>query len=103
LQGLIILFRLGEQVFSRIRNGREVALVAAGLWFVAPHVMAHSMNGLETGLYHLAVLVTLHYYLVMTSYAEQPLSGDKESPFGVLLGVTFLARNDAVFFIAAVG
>ena len=99
--GAYYLFRLGEQVFSKIRNGRLVALVAAGLWFVAPHVMAHSMNGLETGLYHLAVLVSLHYYLLMTSDAERPLSVRQRIALGVLLGVTFLARNDAVFFIAA--
>jgi hypothetical protein len=99
--GAYYLFRLGDRLFSRTRKGRELAMLAAGLWFVAPHVMAHSMNGLETGLYHLAVLMTLHFYLSMTADAQQSLVFRKRVFLGVLLGVTFLARNDAVFFIAA--
>lgn len=94
-------YLLGLKIFSGLRHGRVLALVAAALWFVAPRITAHTMNGLETGLYYLAITATWNYYLGIAARDERGLSGAQRLMFGLLLGVTFLARNDAVFFIAA--
>lgn len=94
-------YALGLKLFSGLRHGRALALVAAMLWFVAPRITAHSMNGLETGLYYLAITATWNYYLGVSARAEDGLSWAQRLLFGGMLGLTFLARNDAVFFIAA--
>jgi hypothetical protein len=94
-------YQLGLKVFSGLRHGRVLALVAAALWFVAPRITAHSMNGLETGLYYLAITATWNYYLGIAARDEAGFSWAQRLLFGLLLGLTFLARNDAVFFIAA--
>jgi hypothetical protein len=93
------LYRVAARVLGHVRHGRELAATIAALWFAAPRVIAQSMNGLETGLYLLAIAFTLDYYLKTTSNERAPLSGGRRLMLGVLLGVTFLARNDAVFFI----
>lgn len=95
-----LLALVGRQVFSELPYGKALAYVAAALWFTAPLMTRHSMNGLETGLYHAAILLALHCYL--TRFCGNTLPGwSMRLWLGVLLGVAFLARNDAVFFIAA--
>ncbi len=94
-------YQLALKVFGELRHGRTLALVAAALWFVAPRITAHSMNGLETGLYYLAITATWNYYLGVVGRADARFSWGQRLIFGGLLGLTFLARNDAVFFIAA--
>ena len=79
----------------------SLAWLAAASWFAAPHIIRHSMNGLETGLYWLMMLMTLNYWLDITRPGAQPVNLNRRLALGVLLGFTFLARNDAVFFIAA--
>lgn len=82
------------------RAAQWIAVPVAVLWFIAPHIVRHGMNGLETGLYHLAVLAAVVYYLGIVA-GGQPLVWRQRLALGFLLGVAFLARNDAVFFIAA--
>ena len=95
-----LLAKVGQQVFAGLRFGREMAWVAAALWFTAPLITRHSMNGLETGLYQAATLLVMHFYLSRLCAAPQPSWGTR-LVLGVLLGLAFLSRNDAVFFIAA--
>lgn len=95
-----LLALVGRQVFSELPHGRSLAYLAAALWFTAPLMTRHSMNGLETGLYHATILLALHYYLACFCGNTLPGWG-KRLWLGVLLGVAFLARNDAVFFIGA--
>jgi len=79
---------------------RELAWMVAALWFTAPLITRHSMNGLETGLYQAFILLSLLYYLGnFDSTAHTKIKAS--IVLGVLLGLTFLARNDAAFFIAA--
>jgi len=94
-------FRVAMQVYAGLAYRRALALITSSLWFAAPQIVAHSMNGLETGVYHLAILCTLNFYLIATAGNAEPFSWQRRLLFGVLLGITFLARNDAVFLIAA--
>ena len=82
-------------------NGARLATLGASAWFASPLITVHSMNGLETGLYHLSLIGTLWVYLRWTAVEALPWSMWRRVGLGALLGVCFLARNDAVFFIAA--
>ncbi|MCA8890184.1 MAG: hypothetical protein KDA46_15215, partial [Parvularculaceae bacterium] len=77
-----------------------LAAGTAAMWFVAPQITSHSMNGLETGVYYLAILGALSFYLSFSAKPSQT-SWPTRLVFGVMLGLVFLARNDGVFFIAA--
>jgi hypothetical protein len=91
---------VGARVFNHLPHGRNLAIVAAALWFAAPLITRHSMNGLETGLYQVALLLVMWFFLDRFGGAGSPTGKDRLL-LGVLLGIAFLARNDAVFFIAA--
>ncbi len=97
-----VFWRLGQSVLRDLPFARDIALLAAALWFASPAIVGQSMNGLETGLYYLAITTTLLYYFSLDLSAPAPMSAGQRVALGLLLGVTFLARNDAVFFIAAV-
>ncbi len=94
--------RLSAKVLGDLPSGRMLALLIAALWFAAPRITAHSMNGLETGIYLLAIVLTWNYYLGVARDASESLTWQERLTLGLLLGLTFLARNDAVFFIAAI-
>ncbi len=96
-----VLYRVAAQVLRGIACGRPLAIGIAALWFASPLLMPISMNGLETGLYHLVVLCALAYYLAATGDDAVSFGWRQRAALGGLLGLTFLARNDAVFFIAA--
>ena len=95
-----LLARVGEKVFGHLPQGRNLAYVAAALWFCAPQITRHSMNGLETGLYQASLLLAMLFFLQRFCTATAP-DWKNRMLLGVLLGLTFLARNDAVFFIAS--
>lgn len=97
-----MLWRLGRLVLRQHDQARDAALAAAALWFASPLVIGHSMNGLETGIYYLAIVSSLAYYFSLDTGDRAGLRPTQRIALGVLLGVTFLARNDAVFFIAAI-
>jgi hypothetical protein len=97
-----VYWRLGRSVLRDLPFARDIALLAAALWFASPAIVGQSMNGLETGLYYLAITTTLLYYFSLDLSATAPMRTGQRVALGLLLGVTFLARNDAVFFIAAV-
>lgn len=95
-----LLFRLGVRVFGAGRRGVTLAAIAAAVWFASPLVVPHSMNCLESGMVALLALA------VVLVFAERPGSPAPWSiprclAVGVLLGLAFWARNDAVFLIAA--
>ena len=70
----------------------------AALWFVSPHLLMHTMNGLETGLYTVMLTVTL---VVFGKVLAQENAHKLGLPLllGVVGGITFLARNDAIFLL----
>lgn len=75
--------------------------LVATLWFVSPLLLLHTMNGLETGLYTVMVTVTLVLFAGLVAKGGAATSGDRIL-FGAVCGVTFLARNDAVFLLLAI-
>ena len=96
-----LLYRLARVLLTGLEFGEVLARCVAAIWFVGPLVVAHTMNGLETGLYMLMMLASLNYYLArFLLEADAPRWGPSLG-LGLLLGLTFLARNDAVFFIGA--
>jgi hypothetical protein len=71
--------------------------VAALMWFLGPLLLRHSMNGLETGLYTLTIVVALLLFARMI----EADSLQRRLGFGAFCGLVVLARNDGVFFVAS--
>lgn len=96
-----MLYRVARELLSGLAFGEEVSRFVAAIWFTGPLNITHSMNGLETGIYVLTMLGAFHAYL--TRFAGEPTAPRWREAIvlGVLLGLTFLARIDAVFFIGA--
>ena len=99
--GAWLCWRLGRAVLRGLPHAEPVAWIAAALWFASPLIVKHTMNGLETGVYYAAIAVVLAYYFSLDLTSKQALAGRQRGVLGLLLGVAFLARNDAVFLIAA--
>jgi hypothetical protein len=76
--------------------------LVAGLWGISPLLLLHTMNGLETGLYTVMVTVTLVLFGRLLGKEANATTGDRVL-LGAACGVTFLARNDAVFLIGGIG
>ena len=93
--------RITRRVYRELALPVSLSWLAAALWFVAPHIIRHSMNGLETGLYWLMMLFAVDNWMRMTTPGSSRLGLMQQLWLGILLGLVFLARNDAVFFIAA--
>lgn len=74
--------------------------MVAALWFTGPLLLNHSMNGLETGLYTLLVLLALLQFGRVLGRGAAVGTGDLLLA-GFLFGLAFLGRNDAVFLIFA--
>lgn len=72
------------------------ALLAASLWFASPLTLRHTSNGLETGPYACAIAAIL-----LIDLRWRARSAIRAAALGAMLGVLFLVRNDAVFFIFA--
>ena len=76
-------------------------MFAAALWFLGPLLLNHTMNGLETGLYTLMLLLTLlQFARILDKGAEAGLAD--RMGLGALCGLTFLARNDGAFLVTAI-
>ena len=99
--GAWLCWRLGRAVLRGLPHAEPVAWIAAALWFASPLIVKHTMNGLETGVYYAAIAGVLAYYFSLDLTSKQALAGRQRGVLGLLLGVAFLARNDAVFLIAA--
>ncbi|HEY0876062.1 MAG TPA: hypothetical protein VGD94_21480 [Vicinamibacterales bacterium] len=74
---------------------RDVAAVLAGaLWFASPLAIRHTTNGLETGFYVCGIAAFL---LLDMHWRHRTIT--RAVAMGAFLGLLFLIRNDAVFFI----
>lgn len=92
--------RLGAHALRGRPDAEAAAALGAAAWFASPVVLPHTMNGLETGLYALLVVICCR--------ASDALGSDRGRALrllglGALLGLAFWARNDAVFAALAVG
>lgn len=99
---LLAVYRLGCALFRGRPGGDEIAALAAAAWFASPIVVEHSMNALETGLYFLTTAVTMRYFVVHAGDPDRDLSWSRAVVLGLLLGLAFWSRNDAVFLACAI-
>lgn len=79
-------------------NGRpqsrfSAGIIAAFLWTCSISLFHQTTNGLETGLYSLLLLAVMWWHIARPKFP---------AIFGVLLGLTVLARIDAAIFVAIV-
>ncbi len=86
------------RIVSRMA-GRPAALFSLFLWTAAPYFLSQGLNGLETGLFGLALAATLDYYL---GSVRQDPAPRRLALLGILLGLTILARVDGILFAFAV-
>ena len=73
-------------------------IIAAFLWTVLYSIQVHTTNGLETGLYSFLLICCCYNYATIRSQKTKP-SYYQWIGFGVLLGITVLARIDSVIFV----
>jgi hypothetical protein len=97
------LFLLAKRTLKARPYSQEIALLTSALWFSSAVAIPHTMNCLETGLY--ATLTILSVYIWYRDETEGKCDRTEFSVkaigIGALLGLTFWARIDAVFLIAA--
>jgi hypothetical protein len=77
-------------------------IVGPMMWTFLYPLLWHHANGLETGLYALMILSSLHYYAGIRVKCEEEVVS-KWIILGALLGITVLARIDAVFLVGGIG
>lgn len=77
--------------------GPLVALLAAVFWSFAPHAIIQSLNGMETAVAVLALLLVLDRYLTMIRERKPPWPVCVA--FGGLCGLAYLARFDTLLFV----
>ena len=94
----VLLWQIGIRVLSSNPAKYYIVALAVAMWYASPVILRHTNNGLETGLYLLAVLGIV--LLVITSTGKWLLRD--AVLIGFLLGIIFWIRNDAVFLILAV-
>lgn len=97
-----LLYLFVARCLYRGRNVRLAALIAAIVWYASPTSIMNTQNSLETGLYAMLILVSVAVYDTLRPRFRTGLSLWACLLLGVILGLTFLARNDACFLIATV-
>jgi hypothetical protein len=97
------LFLLARRVLKHRPDARQIALLTSAVWYSSSIVIPHTMNCLETGLYITLVLVSVYiwYQDETEGDCDRTQFSVKAIGIGALLGLTFWARIDAVFLIAA--
>ena len=77
-------------------------VIGPAMWTFLYPLIWHHTNGLETGLYALMILVVIYFYSGIRIANEED-QASKWILLGTLLGMTILARIDAVFLVAGIG
>lgn len=99
----VMLYRLAVRVLHARECGRSIAAFAAAAWFASPLSVSHTMNCLESGLYVLTIVSVLLALLPRPGEQSAESALGRWSLVGLLLGVAFWARNDAVLLCGAIG
>ena len=89
---------MGKCLFPERKNVSQISLFAAALWFASPLTVLNTTNGLETGLYSLAIIIFIWLFV----FKAKKFTYSTSVFYGILLGIIFWIRNDSVFLIAAV-
>lgn len=98
--GIFTLRAFARLVLAPQDNAPIWPWMAAALWYAGQHVLLHTMNGLETGLYTVMITVTLVVFTRLLAKGAAAGFSDRMA-LGLAGGVTFLARIDAIFLLLA--
>lgn len=95
--GALIIYKIGKNILDGRSYAKEISLLTAMIWYSSPNTFIHTMNALETGLYGLVVIAASGYFVI---------NKDKYDYLyflktGIIFGVLFWLRNDAIFFVLA--
>jgi len=96
---VFLMYVLGSRMLRSHAHGRSIAAIAAGLWYASPLTVPHSMNCLESGNYALITIAVVMAFLTAGNDESRSWSWPRVLATGVLLGLAFWTRNDAVFLI----
>jgi len=102
LMAAAVLFVLALKVLERRTLNWQVAALATGVWYSSSIAIPHTMNCLETGFYTLMVLLTMLVWFKDETEFDRDQFSWGVIKIGGLMGLTFWARNDAAFMIAAI-
>lgn len=91
----IFIFKIVEMLGSR-----KAGLFAALLWLFNPSVVMIMFTGVEAGLYAFLISITIFCYLRMRLRNQYTIRD--MLILGILVGVTFLGRTDAIFLFIAI-
>ena len=98
----LLLRRVALEAFSEFRHGRLLAAIVAAAWYASPFSTRFTQNCLETGA---ATLMPMAVGLLLL---RRRLTFDEPWPIrsclllGIMLGVAFWVRNDAVLLSVAI-
>lgn len=98
--GAVALRAFAGRILGAMGMSPAWAWLAAILWFCGPLLARHSMNGLETGLYTLLILLACLQFMRVVDRGAEVGAGNLML-LAALLGVVFLARNDGIFLVLA--
>lgn len=99
---ILLLYKL-LQTLTKDRGNQWTSppIIGAALWASLFPIISQTMNGMETGLLSLFMMLTLYLYSkYRQNNTRQPLSAREYAVLGVTLGFMVLARIDTVVFCA---
>jgi len=97
----VVLYVFTRRCLHKTEVSKTVALLAAAVWYASPTSILSTQNGLETGLCALMIVLSIALYDAWLPYMQTGRAIKHSLILGAILGITFLARNDACFLIAA--
>lgn len=102
LVGAFLLYRIGSLLLADDARHAALPAIAAAAWYVAPVGARYTQNCLETGAAALLPMAIGLFFLEHSPGPDKPWTLARCAALGLLLGVAFWARNDAVLLAGAV-
>lgn len=96
--GALAVKALASQVFGPMGPAPVWSWFTAALWFSGPLLTQHTMNGLETGLYTLLILLACLQFMRVVECGASVGVWDLML-MAAVLGLVFLGRNDGIFLV----
>ena len=96
--GALAVRALAARVLNRMGLAPVWSWFTAALWFSGPLLTQHTMNGLETGLYTLLILLACLQFMRVVERGASVSVWDLML-MAAVLGLVFLGRNDGIFLV----